>query len=176
MIIPEMMVALHQAFAGAGIPHAFGGALALAWCVGEPRGTVDVDVNVFLPPEAAAEALAALPTGVAWTEADLDLVHRHGQARLLWDSYPVDLFFSTTDFHEGAATRARWEPFEGRDLPFLSCSDLAVFKVFYNRTRDWADLEAMGDAGALDVEAVLGVIAHYLGADDDRIERLRRLG
>ncbi len=31
-------------------------------------------------------------------------------------------------------------------LPFLSCPDLAVFKVFFNRTKDWADLEAMHDA------------------------------
>jgi len=52
---------------------------------------------------------------------------------------------------------------------------LAVFKAFFNRTRDWADLEAMRDAGTLDVVAVAGVLVSYLGADDERIARLRSL-
>ena len=30
------------------IPHAFGGALALAWCTQRARGTIDIDVNVFV--------------------------------------------------------------------------------------------------------------------------------
>ncbi len=47
-----------------------------------------------------------------------------------------------------------------------------MFKAFFDRTRDWADLEAMLEAGTLDVEAVVGVLARHLGADDHRIERL----
>jgi hypothetical protein len=58
----------------------------------------------------------------------------------------------------------------------LACRDLAVFKAFFGRARDWADLEEMRAAGTLDVEAVIGVLAHYLGGDDPRIERLRSLG
>ena len=60
-------------------------------------------------------------------------------------------------------------------MPFLDCGDLAVFKAFFDRTRDWADLEAMAEAGTLDVEAVVGVLARHLGADDHRIERLLTL-
>ena len=42
-------------------PMRFGGALALAWCVGTPRATLDVDVKVFIA-EADAELLVgALP-------------------------------------------------------------------------------------------------------------------
>jgi hypothetical protein len=33
----------------------------------------------------------------------------------------------------------------------------------------------MAEAGALDVEAVLGVLARYLGGDDERVARLRSL-
>ena len=61
------------------------------------------------------------------------------------------------------------------ELSFLACDDLAVFKAFFNRTRDWADLEAMRDAGTLDVSAVAGVLATFLGGDDDRIARLLSL-
>jgi hypothetical protein len=35
---------------GRGIHHAFGGAFALLWCTGEPRTTVDIDLNIFAPP------------------------------------------------------------------------------------------------------------------------------
>jgi hypothetical protein len=172
----EKMVALHESLAAADIRHAFGGALALAWCLEHARGTAAVAVNVFLPPEAADGVLSALPQGVTWSESDLVLIRRDGQVRLRWDITPVDLFFNTTEFHERVATRVRWEPFHGRDLPFLACRDLGVFKVFSNRGRDWGDLEEMRNAGTLDVEAVLGVIVHYLGADDERVERLRALG
>ena len=80
-----------------------------------------------------------------------------------------------TDFHERAAVRCRLEPFLGRELPFLSCRDLAVFKAFFNRTKDWADLEEMHAAGTLDVDRVLGVLVRYLGAGDERVGRLRAL-
>lgn len=175
MNLIEKTVALHRSLAEAGVPHAFGGALALAWCTEQARGTIDIDVNLFLPLDSIAEGLTALPSGVVWESSDADLLERDGQARLWWDTTPVDVFFNTTEFHEQAAERARWEPFGGRDLPFLACRDLAVFKAFFNRTKDWADLEAMAEAGTLDVPAVLGVLVHHLGGTDERIERLRTL-
>ena len=54
-----------------------------------------------------------------------------------------------------AASRARWEDFDGEQLPFLACPDLAVFKAFFSRTRDWADLEEM--QAAADVLVQLAV-------------------
>lgn len=171
----EKMLAIHEHLEDAGLPHAFGGALALAWCTQQARGTVDLDVNVFTEPARTAEALAALPRGIATTPHDRALLERDGQARLWWGATPVDIFFNTTDFHDEMATRVRWEPFAGVELPFLACGDLAVFKAFFNRTRDWADLEAMRDAGTLDVAAVAGVLATFVGGDDDRIARLLSL-
>jgi hypothetical protein len=173
----ERITALHTALADAEVPHAFGGALALAWCTEQARGTIDIDVNLFVPgsPDGVASVLAALPDGVTWTEADVALLERDGQARLWWDGTPVDVFFNTTGFHAAAAERVRVEPFGGHQVPFLACRDLAVFKAFFNRTKDWADLEAMAEAGTLDVEAVLGVLVAYLGGTDERIERLRAL-
>jgi hypothetical protein len=173
--VPEKMVVLHDALVRAGIEHAFGGALALAWCTQQARGTIDIDINLFLPPAERGPALAALPDPIEVTDADGAAIERDGQVRLWWDDNPVDLFFNTTPFHEAVAERVRWEPFAGRELPFLSCEDLAVFKVFFDRTKDWADLEAMHEAGTLDVEHVLGIVVRYLGGDDDRVERIRRV-
>ena len=174
--LPNKMIAIHESLTAAGMSHAFGGALALAWCTRQARGTIDLDVNVFVRPERTASALAALPPEVVATDDDRALLGREGQARLWWDTTPVDVFLNTTAFHDQVASRVRAEPFAGRQLPFLACHDLAVFKAFFNRTKDWADLEAMLEAGSLDVSAVAGVLASYLGADDDRIERLRSLG
>jgi hypothetical protein len=173
--LSEKIVALHAALEEARISHAFGGALALAWCTQRARGTIDVDVNLFVLPTQATTVLGALPSGVVWGDEDVHRIERDGQARLWWDATPVDVFFSTTDFHWRAASRVRREPFLGVDIPFLACRDLAVFKAFFDRTQDWADLEAMDAVGALDVEAVLGVLTDYLGGDDRRIARLRRL-
>ena len=78
-------------------------------------------------------------------------------------------------YHEQAATRVRVESFAGCRVPFLACRDIAVFKAFFDRTQDWADLEQMAAAGTLDTETVVGVLAGYLGPDDPRIERLRSL-
>ena len=49
-----------------------------------------------------------------------------------------------------------------------------MFKAFFNRTKDWADLEEMHGAGTLDVDRVLGVLVRYLGADE-RVDRLRHI-
>jgi hypothetical protein len=169
------MLSVHEGLRAAGIGHAFGGALALAWCTHQARGTIDLDVNVFVGPERAEEALAALPDGIVATADDRAQLARDGQARLWWGTTPIDVFLNTTPFHDRVAASVRWEPFAGAELPFLACDDLAVFKAFFNRTRDWADLEAMRDAGTLDIPAVAGVLAVFLGGDDDRIARLLSL-
>ena len=174
MTLVEKITSLHAELAAAQVPHAFGGALALAWCTQRARGTIDIDINVFVPAEEARPIFERFPPGIVWSDDDVTVTETEGQVRLWWDDTPVDVFLNTTAFHESAATRARWEEFAGHQVPFLACRDLAVFKVFFDRTKDWADLEEMAAAGTLDVEAVLGVIVRYLGPDH-RVERLRAL-
>jgi hypothetical protein len=173
--LAEKALALSHALDAAGIPHAFGGALALIWCTPEVRATQDLDVNVFVDHTDIAHVVAALPDGVEWTDDADAAVARDGQVRVWWDTTPVDLFFDTTDFHRDAALRTVRRDFLGSTLPALACRDLAVFKAFFDRTKDWADLEAMATAGVLDVAAVCGVLVEYLGPDDDRIGRVRAL-
>ena len=174
--LPAKIVAVHEALAASEVPHAFGGALALAWCTHRARGTIDIDVNIFLPAERVDDVLAALPQPVIHGVEDRKALVDDGQSRLWWDSTPIDVFLDTTPFHHDVGTRVRLEPFGDAVLPFLACRDLAVFKAFFDRTKDWADLEEMQVAGALDVDAVAGVLVRYLGGDDHRIERLRALG
>lgn len=158
-----------------GLPYAFGGALALAFCTERARGTIDIDVNVFVGPAEAGRVLGALQPPVTHTDADLRALERDGQTRLWWDHTPVDVFLDTTEFHVQAAQRRQLHDFGGHLIPFLGCSDLAVFKAFFNRTKDWADLEEMLAIGALNIDQTLGVLIRYLGEDDERVERLRSL-
>jgi hypothetical protein len=174
--LPDKIVSLHRALDAAEIPHAFGGALALAWCTHRARGTIDIDLNVFVGRDGADSVAAALPAGVACADAQIQALARDGQVRMWWDETPVDVFLDTTRYHDQLALRTHREPFAGDEILFLSCGDLAVFKAFFNRTRDWADLEDMCAAGTLELDRVLGVLVEYLGPDDERVARLRALG
>jgi hypothetical protein len=48
--LQSQMLQLHKSLARKNIPHAFGGALALAWCTQQARGTIDIDINIFISP------------------------------------------------------------------------------------------------------------------------------
>jgi hypothetical protein len=173
--IVDKILGISAALEGERIPYAFGGALALAFCTERARGTIDIDVNVFVGPDEAGRVLSALGPHVSHSDEDRAALQRDGQTRLRWDQTPVDIFLDTTDFHLQAAQRRQFHDFGGRQIPFLGCSDLAVFKAFFNRTKDWADLEEMIAIGSLNVDQTIGVLVRYLGADDERVERLRLL-
>jgi hypothetical protein len=173
--LAERVVAIDAALRDAGVPHAFGGALALAYHIAEPRGTRDIDVNVFVDEARARTILEVLPHSVRWTDADLDAIARDGQVRLFWDDTPVDVFFATHRFHRHAGARTEDVPFAGTTIPVLSATDLTVFKAFFDRTKDWADIEAMLDAGTVDPHTALGWLVDVVGGDDHRVARLRRL-
>jgi hypothetical protein len=172
LTLPERLVELNRALARRRVPHAFGGAIALAYWTSDPRGTSDIDVNVFLPAAECARALRALPEGVARPPGTEEAIARDGQIRLWWDETPVDLFFDTVPVHAAAAEHCRTVPFAGERIPVLGPDELAVFKAMFDRTRDWADIEAMLAAGTLDLDAVRKTLHTLLPADDARFARL----
>lgn len=175
MDLSRRILSLHRALAKAELSHAFGGALALAWCTERARGTIDIDINIFVGVNEIDKVTSALPKGVDVPGRALKELEKEGQVRLWWDKTPVDIFLNTTDFHEELEQRIRWENFAGEAIPFLSCFDLAVFKAFFNRTQDWADLEAMHAAGTLDAASVVATLSRYLDSDDSRFEHLKKL-
>lgn len=174
MTLVEKLHSIHASLTAAGLRHAFGGAIALAYCTLEPRGTRDLDVNIFTDASNAAGALAALPGGVKATKKDLDLILRDGQARVWWDDTPIDLFLNNHSFHETVADAVRWVPLGGRDVPVLDCVSLTVFKALFNRTKDWADLEAVAEADPDSLRAGTLAVARLVG-DDEIVARLRAL-
>jgi hypothetical protein len=173
--LPQKVVAIHEGLDAARVPHAIGGALALAYYA-EPRATIDVDINVFVPTErwpAVRDALS--PLGVA-TEIDADALARDGQARLWWDRNPVDLFFSYDPFHEEMRRGARRVPFAETTIPILSPEHLAVCKAMFDRPKDWLDIEQILVAtDPLDLAEIEAWLEAMAGDADPRLKRLREL-
>ncbi len=157
------------------IPWALGGALALAFVTAEPRGTRDIDVNVFVAADQARRVFEALPKGVRHQRADITAARRDAQVRLWWDDTPVDIFFAAERFHHEVARRCVTVPFGGRNIRVLCAEDLAVFKAMFDRSKDWVDIETMAASDAIDLDLAAARLQDVLG-DDARVARLRNLG
>ncbi len=172
MTLPEKLLAIHRSLFDAGLGHAFGGAIALAYWTLDPRGTSDIDVNVFVPATRAEDAFRSLPEEVAYGPDDVVAAGRDRQVRLWWAGTPVDLFFDYVPLHASAADNLRMVPFEDAEIPVLGPVELAVFKAMFDRTRDWADIESMFAAETLDMDAVRAGLVALVGDRDPRLDRL----
>lgn len=171
----EKLLAIHEALKAHSLPHAFGGAIALAYCVEEPRGTRDLDVNIFVDAGKAREVLAALPEGVQVEDGDVERVVRDGQARLFWEGVPIDVFLNNLPLHEEVANGVVWVDMQGTRIPVLDCASLVIFKSFFARTRDWGDIEDVAMATPEDVDAALKAVAGLVGEDDPSYLRLAEI-
>ncbi len=174
-LLAQRLLAVHDALAAAGLAHAFGGAIALAYCTEEPRGTRDLDVNVFIEPTRAKEVFVALPSPVAVAGGDVETAEREGQARVWWEDTPIDIFLDVHRFHEEVAREVREKPFMDRAIPVLGCTGLAVFKALFDRTKDWADIEAMAEVGTLDIPQAVAWLERMVGPDHPAVRRMASL-
>jgi hypothetical protein len=173
--LAQKVVELEQVLTRRRVPHAFGGALAFAY-YGEPRATVDIDLNIFVESTDYEEVMKVLePIGVARAK-DPAAVQRDGQTRLWWERTPVDLFFSYDPLHDAMRDGTRMVPFATTTIPILSPEHLLVAKVVFNRAKDWIDIEQMLVAvPALNRDEIHYWLEHLVGADDRRRVRFRAL-
>jgi hypothetical protein len=178
MLLDEQIVAIERAFGEAGIPHAFGGAQALAY-YGVPRATHDIDVNVFVAASQAPRVLAVLGAlGAATSNPGLlTLIERDEQVRVLWEGTPVDLFFAYDALHRSSQERRRRVDFYGDAIHILSPEDLITFKATFNRDKDWDDIAGMLFASPepLDLDYVRRWLGRIDVGDGSRLARLERV-
>jgi hypothetical protein len=174
-LLAGRLLEVHDALEEGGFPHAFGGAIALAYCTLEPRGTRDLDVNVFVAPSRVAEVFAALPDAVAISTANIEEAERDGQVRLWWQDTPIDVFLNTLELHREVARGVRMVPFMERMIPVLDCTSVAIFKALFDRTKDWADVEAMVEAGKIDIDEAVRWIEQVAGAGAPEAQRMAAL-
>lgn len=171
--VTEGIVALHTALGAAGLPHAFGGAIALAFGTAEPRATRGIDLNVFIPSTDVQRLLDVLPDGFAARD---DALATDGPVRLWWDATPVDVFLSDHPFHDHAEADRRHVAFAGIErLPVLACQDLAVFKAFSAQPKDVVDVATMVALGSVDLGDLERSVGALLGDGEQRVRFFERV-
>lgn len=176
----EFVVEVHDLLDAAGIEHAFGGAVALAYYA-DPRATSDVDVNVFVGLGAFDHVIATFraagfePEELAggWMPGSGRRVRREG-------SFPVDLFPNVDDDRYAVvAARTSVRPFgaAGREVPVLAVEDIVLFKLGFGRPKDWVDIEAVArNGGTVDLDYIEEQLIGLRGPTMfPRVARLRRL-
>ena len=135
------VTAVHEALED--VPHAFGGALALAYYA-EPWATIDIDVNLFVPSFPLGRGPAPLR---GWGLRSTTPTSPRSSARRAGPRHvgatPLDLFFAYDPFHDAAAKGRRTVPFADGSIPILSAEHLVVCKAVFNRSKDWVDIESM---------------------------------
>ncbi len=103
--LPDKVVAIDEALQDAKLPHAIGGALALAYYA-EPRATIDIDLNIFVPTDRWQEVVGTLEElGVDAGKLDPAALQRDGQCRLRWGTTRWTYSLPTTRFTRRCARR-----------------------------------------------------------------------
>ncbi|MBX3024574.1 hypothetical protein KF840_06665 [bacterium] len=170
----ELAVSLGSALARVGIPYAVGGAVAYGFW-GAPRGTQDLDLNLFLPAEGIGPALDALQAaGVELDRAQAERSARErGDVRARYGDMPVDLFVVSIPLHESAARRTVEVSLLGQPIRILSAEDLTLFKLLFFRGKDLVDIERIlaVQGEQLDRAYVRRWLIDCVGADDARVRR-----
>ena len=178
MNMDDEVLRLVEALETAGFPYAVGGAIALGYHA-TPRGTHDIDVNVFVPMSEARTALACLRSAGVVLDVDAAAAGAAtgGDAVGFIDGIRVDLFFDSIPLHAAAVARRRRVNLRGRPIWILSAEDLAVLKLFFDRPKDHLDVEQMVAAGgeSFDRAYVRDQLVAHLGPDDLRLETLRAI-
>ena len=162
-----------HALQAAGFSHALGGALALG-AHGVPRGTLDVDVNVFVPEAEVPRVIDCLQgLGVAIDKPGaLARAGRDGMFVGSWSGMRIDVFVPSIPFSaEAANKRVLLTSVDGESAWFLAAESLAVFKLMFFRPKDLADLERLVaiQGSALDRGYVRTWIADMMGDQDERV-------
>ncbi|MFC6152427.1 hypothetical protein [Nocardioides yefusunii] len=176
MSMPVLLRRLHEvstALTVAGFDHAVGGALALA-VHAEPRFTADIDLNVIADADHPEPLLAALPSDLEPLPEAADQLRATGQVRFHWadPNTPLDLFLPQhPTFHAQVAKRAVPYRFaDGVTVKVITATDLLIFKTLFGRSKDFVDIETLGEHGAGDLDEARSWVQEILG-DGSAAER-----
>jgi hypothetical protein len=174
----QIALELATALEDAGIPYAVGGALALAYH-GVPRGTKDIDLNIFLAADEARGAFEVLRAAGATIDIDAAVrrAAERGDAAAIREGVRIDLFVSSIPLHEEAARRRQRVTLASTPIWILSAEDLFVLKLLFFRGKDIEDCKRMVAAlgAALDAGYVRRQLVDHVGGDDQRVAELAQM-
>lgn len=160
------------------IEYALGGALALGYWA-NPRGTLDVDLTLFLPVDRPFEVTWVLQDiGCEFSAADAArMLREHSFCRVAYSGVRVDVFLPMAPFYEMARARRRRVELRSQAVMIWDAETLSVFKMMFFRQRDIADVEQIlrTQGPAFDRAWVRERLAEIYGERDPRLSRWNEL-
>ena len=151
--------------------YAVGGAIALGyWAV--PRGTLDVDVTLYLPLDRPLDCIDLLQRIGGRFEPDKvrTTLDEHGFCQIEFLGMRLDVFLPLVDFYATAKARRREVPLGRRTAWIWDAETLCIFKLLFYRDKDRADLRSILIAQPnLDRSWVLETLTEICGQRDPRI-------
>lgn len=171
--VSAVVARLIDVLEGSGVTYAFGGAIALAaWS--EPRATADVDVILWVAPDAidsAIELVRRAGVDVDATAARAGAAHR-GMFAGRVGATRVDVFVPSIPFYQEAKGR-RVRTTIGESATWVHSAEvLAVFKMLFFRPKDLLDVERMlGVRGASFDRAFVRAALVDMLEEDERIAK-----
>ena len=158
--------------------YAVGGAIALGYW-GAPRGTVDVDLTLFLPPDNPSACVWLLQDlGCKLTAAQaLDSLRELGFCRVEYGGVRVDVFLPTIAFYAVARDRRRIVKLGEQPIQVWDAESLVVFKMMFFRRKDIADIEQIlqTQRESLDCTWIEEQLQQLFGRHDPRISQWNEL-
>ncbi len=152
--------------------YALGGAIALGYW-GAPRGTVDVDLTLYLPPDQPSDCVRLLQEigcDLSATQS-LESLCEDGFCRVSYAGVRVDVFLPIVPFYEAARARRKRVELGNKPIVIWDAETLTVFKMMFFRRKDLADVEQILRAqGAQFDRAWVGEqLAEMYGTRDPRL-------
>jgi hypothetical protein len=152
--------------------YAVGGAIALGYW-GTPRGTVDVDLTVYLPAGKPSDCIWLLQEiGCELSAAEaVQSLREHGFCRVTYLGVRVDVFLPIVPFYDAARARRRRVAMGGQPVMIWDAESLTVFKMMFFRRKDLADAEQIlrAQGSSLDRTWVRDQLAGMYGVGDPRL-------
>ncbi len=163
--LAEQLALRHQEYA-------LGGAIALGYW-GAPRGTVDVDVTLYLPPDKPSDCvwlLQEIGCELSATQS-LQSLREDGFCRVRYAGIRVDVFLPIVPFYEAARARRKRVELANQPIIIWDAETLTVFKMMFFRRKDLADVEQIlrAQGTQLDRAWVRERLAGMYGARDPRL-------
>jgi hypothetical protein len=167
-----------RALESRGCDYAIGGAIALGYWA-QPRGTIDVDVTLFLPPQQPTQCVRLLQQigcNLNATAA-IQSFAEHGCAEVELDGCGIHVFLPTVSFYDLARQRRKQVPLGDQQVMIWDAETLCVFKMMFFRRKDIADVEQILRSGGekLDRAWILDQLHELYGRRDPRISQWHEL-
>lgn len=176
--VADIAAQLAQKLESVGCEYAIGGAVALA-CWAEPRGTVDLDVSLYLPIDRVGDTVVILQQiGAMFSEPTVrQSLEEHGFCSVRFLGRRLDVFLPIAAIYEAARPRRKDMLIANWWVKVWDAETLCVFKMMFFRRKDLADVESIlrTQGKQLDTAWVEKHLVEMYGARDPRVSEWREI-